>query len=515
VLRLAELRRAARALDARLAGLRLEKLAPAGELRVLLRFEGRPAEGGARVRRHVLVTCAPGSARVSELEAAPAGEAGAPAGWPLFFQLLRARVLGARFAGARILGDDRQLALRLEGAEGASELLLSILGGRSNVYLLDAEGRVDGWLRPLDATLRGLARGAPFRGPPSAAPAEGEDRFAGVPEHALLAAIEAHYAREEATHGAEDLARRIETALAREASSLARKEAALRADVAAGGDPDAEARAGELLKLALREVRPGATQVTVRDPASGEAVEVELDPALSPARNLERHFQRARKARRRAERAATELGALAARAEALAAQREALAALRAATPLDVAALEALAAGPPLSDLLSRRERGALAPAAAPPRPKPGPFDDLPARLRPRRYRSHDGLEIWVGRSDEGNDHLSTRLARGNDVFLHVGAAGSHVVLRTEGRRDAPQESLLEACELAVHFSKLRGAGRAPVLVAACKDVSKPRGAKPGLVHVRGGRELVLRHEPARLSRVLAARIEDPRARFER
>src|SRR5881409_3443510 len=54
------------------------------------------------------------------------------------------------------------------------------------------------------------------------------------------------------------------------------------------------------------------------------------------------------------------------------------------------------------------------------------------------YRSTDGLEIWVGRSDEGNDYMTTRLARGNDLFFHLeGAPGSHVILRTEGRADPP------------------------------------------------------------------------------
>jgi predicted ribosome quality control (RQC) complex YloA/Tae2 family protein len=135
--------------------------------------------------------------------------------------------------------------------------------------------------------------------------------------------------------------------------------------------------------------------------------------------------------------------------------------------------------------------------------------EAPARLRPGRYRSSDGLEIWVGRSAQGNDHLTTRLARGNDLFLHVEASpGSHVVVRLAGRKDAPQESLLEAAELAVHFSKQRDAERATLHVAPIKDVRKPSRAKPGLVQVLRGRSFVLRRDAARLARVLASRVED-------
>jgi predicted ribosome quality control (RQC) complex YloA/Tae2 family protein len=68
--------------------------------------------------------------------------------------------------------------------------------------------------------------------------------------------------------------------------------------------------------------------------------------------------------------------------------------------------------------------------------------------------------------------------------------------------------VLEACELAVHFSKQRGSSRAAVHVAPIKNVKKPRGAKPGLVFVSGGRTVQLRHEPARLRRTLEARVEE-------
>ena len=145
----------------------------------------------------------------------------------------------------------------------------------------------------------------------------------------------------------------------------------------------------------------------------------------------------------------------------------------------------------------------------PARPRKRPFDGLPRRLHPRRYRSVDGLEIWVGRSDEGNDQLTPRLARGLDLFFHLdGAPGSHVVLRTEGRPDPPPDSVIDACELAVHFSKSSNAGRADVHVVPIKNVKKPRGAKRGLVYVTGGRTVHLRRESSRLERLLASRIDD-------
>jgi predicted ribosome quality control (RQC) complex YloA/Tae2 family protein len=83
-----------------------------------------------------------------------------------------------------------------------------------------------------------------------------------------------------------------------------------------------------------------------------------------------------------------------------------------------------------------------------------------------------------------------------------------VVLRTEGRSDPPSEALLDAAELAVHFSKHRKVMEAHVIVSPIKNVSKPRGAKPGLVYVTGGRSLRLRRDVKRLERVLASRSEN-------
>jgi predicted ribosome quality control (RQC) complex YloA/Tae2 family protein len=155
-------------------------------------------------------------------------------------------------------------------------------------------------------------------------------------------------------------------------------------------------------------------------------------------------------------------------------------------------------------------RHAPPPPPAPERPRErGKRSGVPRRLQPKRYRASGGLEIWVGKSDEANDYLTTRLARGKDLFLHLEAQpGSHVILRTGGRDDPPQEALLEACELAVHFSKQRKASRANVHVVPIKNVKKPKGAKPGLVYVTGGKTVSLRRDEARLARILDSLIDE-------
>jgi hypothetical protein len=234
---------------------------------------------------------------------------------------------------------------------------------------------------------------------------------------------------------------------------------------------------------------------------------IALDPALGPARNLEKLFAGYQRSRRREVAAAEQAAALAAQLSALAALREAFDAVDGPEPPEPGLLQRFAAQRDVARLLARHPLPREGPRPRPPpRPRSG---GTPQRLSPGRYRTSDGLEVWVGRSAAGNDHLTTRLARGNDLFLHVEASpGSHVVLRMAGRKEAPQESLLEAAELAVHFSKQRNAARATLHVAPIKDVRKPRGSKPGLVQVLRGRSLALRRDAARLARVLGARIDE-------
>jgi predicted ribosome quality control (RQC) complex YloA/Tae2 family protein len=495
-LTLTELRRVARVLGAAHAGARIVKIVQPGEAQLALLLD-RPE------RRWLLLSAQPRAARVGALAEAPA----APPSPPGFAQYLRAHFEGARLEAVAVEGEERQMRLRFAGAEGDRSLLLSVLGPRSNLYALDAEDRVSAALRPLAETRRDLCLGEPWKNPPGGPPAAGEDRFAGVPDAELLLEVERRFAAAAEAADEADLGRRVAQALRKQRASLEKKLALVEADLAAQAEAELLSKQGELLKAHLREVKAGQGAITLRDFASGEPVEVPLDPKLAPSANLEQIFKRARKAEKRARKAATDVDAVRERIAAL----EALAA-EATAAGEGEALAAFAARPEVARLL---ERFAPAPAAAaaPEAPKKRVFrlgkTELAARLSPKIYKTLDGLEIWVGKNDEGNDLLTTRLARGNDLFFHLeGSPGSHVILRTEGKSDPPSESLLDAAELAVEFSKAKHAGRASVHIAAVKDISKPSGAKPGLVYVHRGRTIQLRRDPKRLERVLASRTDE-------
>jgi predicted ribosome quality control (RQC) complex YloA/Tae2 family protein len=59
--------------------------------------------------------------------------------------------------------------------------------------------------------------------------------------------------------------------------------------------------------------------------------------------------------------------------------------------------------------------------------------------------------------------------------------GSHVVIRVPNRKEVPNQTLLEAAQLAAFYSDARDVPKAAVNYTLKKFVNKPKRAAPGLV----------------------------------
>lgn len=108
--------------------------------------------------------------------------------------------------------------------------------------------------------------------------------------------------------------------------------------------------------------------------------------------------------------------------------------------------------------------------------------------------------MLIGRSNEGNDHLTLHMARPEDYWFHVhGAPGSHVVLRRgKGKNEPSKRTLEEVAAWTAFYSQARTAGKVPVIWTLKKYVRKPRGAKPGTVVCEREKSIMARpKEPAK------------------
>jgi len=397
---------------------------------------------------------------------------------PRFAAFLRSHLRDGKILSATQLGRER--IVRMEVARGEERLLLwaRLWGGAANLIVTDPEGRI------LDAMYRRPKRGEVSGGrfQPPAEPAAEADRFQAREfpgEGTYNQRVERHYA---ALEHAQERARLLASARSRlerrENRILAGLET-LRRRREGQGEPSQLRRCGELILANLADVEPGARWLSAEDfEASGQLLRIELDPRLNPAQNAEAYFRRYRKAKAGLERMGQDIRALERELEAVRRDRQSVEKTE-----DPAALAELAA----------REQAVAKAGREKHRPQAGlEFASGPFRL-------------LVGRSAAENDALLRRQVRGNDTWVHArDAPGAYVFIRSLPGKSVPLDTLLDAANLALHFSKARGSGKGDVYYTQVKYLRRARDGAPGLVLPTQEKNLHVRLDPQRLARLLGS-----------
>ena len=417
-----------------------------------------------------------------------------PGGAPRFVSFMRARVRGGRIAAAGQLGAERIVKLAVTCGEGELLVWMRLWANAANCIVTDPGGRI------LDALFRRPRRGEvsggdfhPERDLQQLLARRGRPR-AGDRHRALAARtfgsaeltynerVERHFAaleEEERAAGDRRVAARERTAAERRTRRLVQN---LQRERSAAADHERLQRLGNLLLANLTRIAPRADCVAVEDYQSGAEVRIALAPNLSPAENAEAYFERAKRARRR-------LQAVAARLQR--AQQE-LARLQA----DAATGAGLGTEP--------------GPAAPPAAGSHAPAPAAASRSGGFLTLTSGPFTLLVGRTARQND-ATLRAARGNDYWLHCrDYPGAHVFVRHLRAKSVPLETLLDAANLALYFSKARGAGQADVYYTQVKYLRRPRGgdraaagATPGRVIPTRARNLFVRLDDTRIQRLLA------------
>jgi predicted ribosome quality control (RQC) complex YloA/Tae2 family protein len=259
-------------------------------------------------------------------------------------------------------------------------------------------------------------------------------------------------------------------------------------DLAAHGDADEHKRIGDLLLANLATAERAGARVRLTDYYAEGApqIELEIDEQATLQAEAARRFARYTKAKRATQEISKRLATVQAELDALAAQRTTLA--RAVEARDAAALEAIAA----QFAKGKRRGDGKTKTEAKRRSAQGAGKATEQAKVARVYRSSDGYEILVGRGARENDQLTFRLARPHDLWLHAADyPGSHVVVRNPRRTEIPQRTVIEAAQLAAHFSQAKQDAKVAVHYTQRKFVAKPKGAAPGLVRIASFRTMLV------------------------
>ncbi|MCB9521510.1 MAG: DUF814 domain-containing protein [Myxococcales bacterium] len=479
-------------LGARVIGVRASADEP---LALVLELDPHPVGPPATL----LVAATPGATRLGRVSRRPP----APETPPAIVMLLRKRAMGARLEALSCPAGDRVVSFELRRGDLVTVVVAELLGRCGAIIALDEDRRVLAALR--SDGLGDRARPGDLYTPPPPVPTgashgtalvatAGDSRRAGWPvETPPDAFVEATYA--EALSSAA-LATRLRAALHRIDTALARARrriAAIERDLAKIDQADALRVEAELLQGAYGRVPRGAESVEVddwyADPPARRTIA--LDPRADLQGNIDARFRRYRRMRRGEATALERM--LAAESE-----RDALAAVRttAPSPDDAAGIVAFEA-----ELDRLRLR-------APAQPPPGARDGNPQARAYHVFVASDGAEIWVGKNARDNDTLTFRVARGRDIWLHAADwPGSHVVIPVRAGPPSHQ-TLLEAAQLAAHYSRGRADTVVGVHVTERKHVRKPKGAPAGRVSLAGARTLEIGPDPAVIAALHARTPQD-------
>ena len=252
--------------------------------------------------------------------------------------------------------------------------------------------------------------------------------------------------------------------LANHADRLSRKIANQQAELSACAERDTLRIKGDLLSANMYAIQKGETSVKLQNFYDENLAEIEiaLDPALTPQQNAQKYYKNYRKAKTAEEKLTEQIGL---------AQTE-------LTYID-SVFESLALAENERDLNEIRaelaEQGYV-------RRKAGKKNQKqPALSAPLKFRTSDGFTVLVGRNNRQNDKLTMKDANNNDIWFHTkNIPGSHTVLVTDGK--APTETAMEeAAVLAAQHSRAKDSAQVPVDYTQIRYVSKPQGAKPGMV----------------------------------
>jgi predicted ribosome quality control (RQC) complex YloA/Tae2 family protein len=247
-------------------------------------------------------------------------------------------------------------------------------------------------------------------------------------------------------------------------------------------------RYGELLLANLQQAHKTATGFRVTDFYEADLPQIEI-PAANQAtaqEAAEHYFKLARKARHGLQSINERLPAVEASLATLEAQLARLAQITRRTELEALAVQCGLR--PASVVPTNK------PASGKP-PKPKAKEEKISGVR--RYRSSDGYEILVGRTDRDNDLLTFRVAKSFDLWFHVADySGSHVVLRNPQRQAVPPRAITEAAQLAAQFSQARHDARVAVNYCERKFVSKQKGFAPGQVRLSSFKTILVEPQEA-------------------
>lgn len=379
---------------------------------------------------------------------------------PFSFQgALRAHLRG-RLLEIQKVPNDRVVCLRFDGD---LRLELRLTGRSGGLWLLQGDTVLAAYDGPAPARLPELSP----RPPRDDAP-----RFTPTGDDSWDEAARRWFTQAERSSRLTDLRARVARGLKRAHARALRLRENLEQDLERAAQAPSIRRQADTLAAHLHRVPRGRDQVSLPDLEDpGQAVWISLDPARSPAENMEQLYAKARRLDRVGDRVIERLDELETR---IAQLRQAEAQVELADEEELLELEKLC-------------------------PPDGRRPETSDPTRPWAvWTGPHGERVLVGRNAVGNRRLTFQHAKGDDFWLHVRSRpGAHVVVPARRDRPPPLELLLAAAQIALIQAKIPAGARADVQYTRIRHV-RPIPGEVARVRVDNEKVLHVVRDPSAL-----------------
>jgi predicted ribosome quality control (RQC) complex YloA/Tae2 family protein len=398
---------------------------------------------------------------------------------PRFCQLLRSRL--SRIDRVQLVNHDRVVRIDCHGPKGPCFLIVEMIGTIGNMILADQHDTIIDVLKRDrgEDSGRQLLAGKRYNYPDKpGAPVDLAQPPVPLPEGF---ACWSDYLDQQGNNPAvpstpQGIQLRLRQAIVRQQKKLTKRFQKISTELDRQQLAQEERIKGDLLLANLHLVKKGMEQLTVTNIFSDaeKTMDILLDTRLSPQQNAQNYFKKYKKAARGVDHSQRRL---------------------AETRVELQWME---------ELLYQLDD----------HPEPADLETIYAELdesgllkgtdahhqkrtrqssTPQELVSPSGIKVLRGRNNQHNDQLSGRQLKTGDFWFHAnGCPGAHVVLKSSTVAvPVTDEDIIYAATIAAGYSKAQNDAKAEVMMATAENVSRPKGARPGLVTVKKYKTLVV------------------------
>lgn len=422
-----------------------------------------------RDRFNLLISMKPGTSRLHR----HTGRIGKAEKLQRFAQFLRSRILGGRITECSQPGNDRIIRMAIHKGDEDTTLWIRLWGGNSNIIATDSDNMI------LDSYYRRPAKGE-TSGAKLVYQVKEKDlsAFPVRPyptDQSFNSFIDEYYTELENQDLRKQLHQQIEALTNRSLTKLECRLSNAKELVEKYENFEQYKQYGELILANTRNIQRGASTLeTANYYNENETIQIPLDPKLSAAENSEKYFHKYKKAKNGLALLQDDVRNLTAKINDLISTQKRL--------LKEQNVEVL------SEWYDQEKQHQ---------------SKVVTKDIPGLQFTSGSFMIYVGRTAKENDQLLRRHVRGSDWWLHTrDYAGGYVFIKVKKGKSVPLDTLLDAGNLAVHFSKGKNSQKADVYYTQVKYLRRAKDGPLGLVIPTQEKNLAVTKDPARLKRLL-------------